>query len=341
MPPKKKLVVTTLKDPPPSPTFATLGDPFKAKPVEPNIPIGDAVGGSPAGWHSVEDFIRCPKEYQFRHVRNVRSPSTEMKDHFAIGVLLHAAKAHWFARKFATDEATLLEIRRLVQVEGEKQKLPVSLKAEQQALTYFNEYVTFWRIRPKPTPIACEYDIGPAPLEAGDPFFLWRTGRLDDVSAYPESGGKLAIGDLKTTGASINDCVNQYTLHGQPLLYALLWRNAKQGQAMHGPISGVVLDIVQKGYGGTASKFSRVFIPVTEHSLTWFAQGLKAQLRQVAAVEAESTVERRVTACTRMVGRGRYACEFRNLCQYGKSASGEYVTASGESLLKSGYEIWK
>lgn len=294
--------------------------------------VPHSTGASAAGWHSIESFLRCPKEYQFQHVRKIHEPRAQTPDHFAVGQLFHVAKAHWFSCGFATDEKTMTAIRKLVAEAALLAELPITLKAEQLTLRYFEEYVAFWLRRPQPTVLAAEYDIGPAPLEAGDPFFLYRTARLDDVSKYPEAGGKLCIGESKTTSASINDCVNQYTLHGQPMLQVLLWKFASQGEAMHGPVAGVMLDVIQKGYDAPC-KFSRVFVPVTDHMLNWYAQSMRGYLRAAMNVDWNVEVPRNVSACTRMVGRGRFACAYRELCMYGRSASIKYVFKGGKGLL--------
>jgi hypothetical protein len=290
-------------------------------------------GATSAGWHSIESFLRCPKEYQFRQIRGLRVPSSQTPDYFAVGQLFHIMKAAWYESSFKQDDATLDAIRRLVAVEAAKAPLPITLEAERAALHYFEEYVEHWGPRTKPQVVAAEYDLGPAPLMKDDPPMLWRTARIDDVSRYAEAGGKLAIGEAKTTSTSINDTVQQYTLHGQPLLQALLWKNSKQGEATHGPIAGVVLDVVQKGYGGKRSQFARVFIETPERALKWFAVNLRAQLRAATLVDWNAEAPRHIHSCTRLVGRARVACEFRDLCMRGRSASVKYVMKDGSSLL--------
>lgn len=318
-----------------------LSEITRLKPAPRIIEVGESDGPSSHGWHAVSAFIRCPKEFQFRHVRKIVSPTSETPDNLAVGILLHAAKAEWFARGFAADEVTLDHIRQVIIATGEKQPLPVRDQAEQKALRYFEEYVKHWRIRPKPKSVACELLLGPAPLVKGDNPILWRTGRLDDVSYYPEAGGHLAIGDLKTTSASIQDTLNEYALHGQPLLYSILWRMAPQGEAVYGPIRGVVLDIVQKGYGDKPSKFARAFVPTPEFAQQWFARDLRTALADVALVTPTSEAWRNVTACTRMLGRGRRKCDYHSICTHGRSSGLSYLTTDGKRLTSLDYDWWK
>jgi hypothetical protein len=189
-------------------------------------------------------------------------------------------------------------------------------------------------VRPLPRPVAAEYLLGPAPLKPDDPFFLHRTARLDDVSHYPEAAMKLCIGESKTTSATVNDVINQYTLHGQTLLQPLLWNMAQQWAATHGPVAGVLLDITVKGYGGKKCSFARAFMPVRDETLSWFRDSMRGYLRAAASVEWDTPAPRNVSMCTRMAGRGRMACEFRDLCMHGKAAAPKYVTKNGESLVR-------
>jgi hypothetical protein len=299
--------------------------------TKPKVLLGRG-GPSEAGWHSIEDFLRCPKEYQFRHIRKIRTPISQVPDHFAQGLMFHAGRARWFALRFATSEKAWMSIKEATEREAEEQKLPVSLKAKQQVQALLTMYVDNYSRRPLPNPIAAEYKLGPAPMKDGDPFQLWRTARLDDVSHYPEAAGKLCIGESKTTSTSINDCLNQYQLHGQPLLQQVLWRNAQQGQAKFGAVAGIMLDIVKKPYGKDRAQFARVFVPVSDWTVKWYVRSMQGYLRAAAAVSWDADAPRNVSACTRLIGRGRIPCEFRDLCQEGGSASSKYVLASGNSL---------
>lgn len=318
-----------------------LLDLHRVPPAPRVIDVGESNGPSPYGWHAVSDYLRCPKEFQFRHVRKIILPTSETPDNLAVGILLHAAKAEWFARNFSTTEATLAHIRELVRTTSEKQPLPVREQALANALRYWEEYIAHWRVRPRPKPVACELLLGPAPLEKGDSKTLWRTGRLDDVSYYPEAGGHLAIGDLKTTAGTLQDALNEYSLHGQPLLYSILWKRAPQGEAKHGPIRGVVLDILQKGYGGKPSKFARALIPISTFAQRWFSRDLRVSLLAVAGVTPITSAARNITACTRMLGRGRRKCDYHPICSYGRSAGGEYLTADGQRLDELDFNWWE
>lgn len=295
---------------------------------------GSGGGRSTAGWHSIEALLRCPKEYQLREIRQIREPAAATPDHFAVGTGFHAGRARWFTLHFATNAKAMKSIEEAVVAEFEMAKLPVGKRALGATMDLLNQYIEHWSGRPRPTPKAAEYLIGPAPLKDGDPFMLHRTARIDDASEYPESGGKLCIGEAKTTSVSIADTVNQYQLHGQPLLQLVLWKMAPQGEAKLGPAAGIMLDIVKKPYSGEKAQFGRVFVPVSPFALNWYVENMRHYLRQAAQIDWDTEVPRNITACTRTIGRMRAPCEFRDLCAHGRAASLKYVMGKeAKSLL--------
>ena len=297
-------------------------------------------GVTEAGYHSIESFLRCPKLFQFEKVRNIGLPQQYEPPYFTVGRMLHAGKAKWFSRGFRTTDKTWRAIQRAMELEAHTGKLPPKREALRDGLRYMEEYIEHWSKRPLPKPVACEYKLGPAPFSANDPFFLFRTARLDDVSHYPEAGGALAIGEMKSTSGSPGDVVEEYTLHGQTMLQYLLWRHSDNGEAQHGKVAGTVLDIIKKGYGREKSKFSRQFIPFDPYALEWFADTLRANLRAAALVTWDAEVPRNITACTRTAGRKKVVCDYRDLCAHGKSASIKYVQrATGSGLMHK--EEWK
>jgi hypothetical protein len=292
-------------------------------------------GGGPtdAGWHRIEAALRCFKEYQFETVRGIHVPSSQMPDYFATGIGLHAGRARWFADKFPSDKKGWERIVEAVENDFENQKLPVSHDAKAYTLRLLKEYCEHWHMQPKPTPVVAEHLIGPAPLAEGDPFPLWRTARVDDASYYPESLGKLCVGEAKTTSSSINDCINQYTLHGQPSLQFVLWKMASQGEAKFGQLHGVMLDIIKKGYGKERSTFARHLVTFSDHMIAWYVKNMRMIMRALPNIEWNTDVPRNITMCTRLVGRQRVACQFRELCMHGKSASIKYLMGDNTSLL--------
>lgn len=309
-------------------------DAMKIKVLEKDTPVLLGKGGpSSAGWHGIEKILLCQKEYQYNVVRGIHKPMEYNPDYFTVGSLFHAGRATWFASKFDTSDKTWRRIIKAVREDAEAQKLPATLKAEKQALVYLQEYMNHWKLRPKPRPIACEYLLGPAKLKPDDPFYMFRTAKLDDVGYYPEAGDQLCIGESKTTGASISDCILQYKLHGQPILQFMLWKAAEQGEATYGPVAGTVLDITQKGYG-RPSKFARAFIPFEPRVLEWFHKTMSKALGDAAKIDWNTDVHRNIAACTRMGGRGRVECDYQAICSMGRSATTHYVMKDGSSLAK-------
>lgn len=307
----------------------------KKSEVVKDAPFAEKGGDGPTaeGWHSIESFLRCPKEYQFEKVRGVHVPSNVMPDYFAIGILLHVAKGMWFSKRFRTDDATMKTIHAAIHKTASTSKKPIRVEAIQLALRYFTEYVEHYKIRPLPHAIAAEHYIkGTLKTDAG--YEETRTARLDDVSTYPEAGGKLCIGESKTTSTSIQDLTTQYTLHGQPLLQLALWEASPDGKAKYGDVAGVMLDGIVKGYGKTRSKFGRVFMPKpNEKTMEWFIKNLLRSVAAAKKVDWNTEVPRNITMCTRLVGRARVSCPYLKLCQHGRAASSQYVLEGGKSML--------
>lgn len=294
-----------------------------------DAPLGEARGASEAGWHQIASKVECAKKYQLAHVRGIVTPMHQLPDPLAIGVLFHAGRARWFSKRFRTDEETWQSIADAIAVEAQACVPPCSPDAERQALTLLQLYVDHWSTRPHPTVVAAEYTIGPATLIDGAAF-SFRTARLDDVTRYD---GALCIGESKTTSADISDVINEYTLHGQTMLQALLWKRAPQGEKMHGPVLGVMLDICKKPSGKRPAAFQRHFLPITETALAWFAKNLVQELKEAASIDWDTDVRRNISNCTRQIGRMRVPCQFREMCMRGKSASIHYTFKNGESLL--------
>lgn len=287
-------------------------------------------GPSGLGFSEVESYLRCPKEYQYDKVRGIHRPTAQSPDYFAIGSFLHAGRARWLASKQDTSAEVWDLIKADVQKTREGLELPCSDDAERIALRYIQEYIDHWSVRPKPDIVAVEHMLGPVDISYGG---TTRTARLDDFGFYPEAGG-LAIGECKTTSAAISDVANQYTLHGQPVLQKILWDTAPQGAATYGPVKGTVLDVVQKGYGGKRCQFARLFIPIQDRVAEWYKEALADEVSISRGVNWDSHTERRITSCTRLIGRGRVACPYRELCMYGKSAALEYAFKDGRPLTE-------
>jgi hypothetical protein len=288
-------------------------------------------GPSGKGYSEVEAYLRCPKEYQYAKVRGIGKPAGQMPDHFAIGSFLHAGRARWLASKCVVSDEVWQQMRADITRTRESFPLPCSDLAETTALRYLQEYVDHWSVREKPNVVAVEHMLGPAPLFDDEPG-TERTARLDDFGFYPEAGGKLCIGECKSTSAPISDVANQYTLHGQPYLQKILWDLAPQGAALFGQVSGMVLDVVQKGYGGKRCNFARLYVPYEERVQKWFRFQLGRALVERSAITATSPAERRITSCTRLIGKARVACEFRDLCQHGKAGSLGFTDQEGKLI---------
>lgn len=303
------------------------------------VPLAPSTGASKQGWHSIVDFLRCPEEYRLRHLVGLKQPQEATPDPLGVGMLVHYGVAKWQeAGHPMWDEALDAKVGRWLEEARAAQRLPIRTQAEREARWYVMCYAKHWGMKAKPRMVGVEYELGPTSILPGrNEAFLARTARLDGVGYFPEANGALVIQEMKTTSVGVNDALQEYTLHGQPLLQALLWKLAPQGEAKHGPIAGVLLDVIHKRYDSNSDGMrivpthGRVLIPVPQYSLEWFAEVLALHLREASMVTAESKARRNPTACTRLVGRMRKPCEFRNLCQYGPGVLSQFVNRDGKT----------
>lgn len=289
-------------------------------------------GSSGAGYSELEPHLRCPKEHQYAYVRGITHPTNVTPDYFAVGSFVHAGRARWFASGQGLGSEVWDAIRRDVTATREGFPLPCNEVAESDALRFLQEYVDHWSVREKPKIVAVEHLLGPSDLLDGADSA--RTARLDDFGYYAEANGALAIGECKTTTAPISDVANQYTLHGQPTLQRLLWDAAPQGAATYGSVAGMVLDVVQKGYGGKRCAFSRIFVPHDDRVQLWAKSALARATIAKNAVTWDSEPERRITSCTRLIGKARIACGFRDLCQHGRAGAAGYSFKDGRRITE-------
>lgn len=302
-----------------------------------DIPIPPPPGPTAEGWHAISDLFDCPKKYQFSQIRKIREPSNQLPSPLSIGLAFHAGRARWFTRNFSLSPETWTEIQGAIRHELARQELPSSLDSERRALIYMQEYMQYWGRLPKPQSIVTEHFIGPTPVldllhELG--FSPTRTARLDDVSIYAEGGNGRWIGEAKTTSQTIDQSVDEYTLHGQPMLQLTLYKLAPQGEQLHGPVDGVMLDITQKTYDKLKpAKFARVALSISSYALKWYAEELVERLKLAREIDWNSKPSRNIASCTKSIGRARVACPFRELCRYGAAARGRFVDSNGLNLI--------
>jgi hypothetical protein len=294
--------------------------------------VGES-GPTEAGSSATQLILRCAKLYQYAAVRGIRVPASETPDHFAIGSGFGAMRREWFGRKFATDGVTWKHLRKALKKEMKLQSLPVKDSALTYTLKLFDAYVEFWLKRPRPRPVAAEYKLGPAPLRKDDPFNLFRTARLDDLSYYPEAADALCIGEAKTTSADVGSVVREYELHVQPLQYLALYNMCKEGAAKHGPVAGIVMDIAKKAYGREKFAFARVFVEIRPETVEQFVHSIRGYLIAANKIDWDADAPRSYQ-CTYMAGRAKVDCTYKDICRFGKSGIGNYVLRDGTSLRK-------
>lgn len=287
-------------------------------------------GPSPHGWHRLVNVLQCDKKFQLAEVRGVKVPLDQTPPAFAQGLLFHAMRDRWFKCEFSTSTEAWNECLLACIQAMEACPAPVAKVDEQAALILFEAYINHYKDLPSPTPIASEYEVGPVKLSESDPANVVFTARLDDVSRYPEAGGRLYVGESKTC-SDFGNTVKEYQVHGQPILQTALWKAAEQGERIHGPVHGVMLDMIRKPQGTPGQKgykkpaFLRQSLEVTERTLDWYVPMIREAKKRSLQIKWDSNVPRNVTACTFMAGRARIACPYRDLCTHGHSAAGEFV----------------
>lgn len=279
-------------------------------------------------------FLRCPQEYKYAEILGIKPKDKEDKMALQVGTLTHVGRAEWFASQFSkTPSQCSAAITKHIQTTGGQYRVD----AEREAIRLVEAYVEHWRSKPLPLCRAVEYELGPAPLKEDDPFYGYRTARLDDLSIYPDANNKLCIGDLKTTSDSIAGCVNEYLQNGQFILYNILYKMAKEGQLVFGPITGIMLDIETKE---AVPKFHRELITITPFQERWFYHSMQGWLKAMSQVTVQTPVPRNVTQCSRAVGRkGSYRCDFHDLCHHGGSRVSLYKDREGNVPSKELVEI--
>lgn len=289
--------------------------------------MGDATGGASShGYHSIADFLLCPKEYQYAKVRKLKKPVSAVPAALAVGQLFHAGRATFLYWGSTGSEDVRRACLASIVKAAEASPLPIRDTDVKQAQRYMEQYAEHWSTRAKPRTVATEYL-----LDA--PVFAERfTARLDDASFYAEADGALAIGECKTTSADIEAVINQYKLHPQPVMQQWLWKVAGNGEAVHGAVAGTVLDIVQKGWGEAPCKFARVCMRWDEALLKKVAMFIAEKAVQARRMKWDDDAERNYAACTRAGGTTRVACAYRPLCMEGQDAATQFVTEDGVYL---------
>lgn len=291
-------------------------------------------GPSANGWHAMSYMLECPKKYQLAKVRGISTPMAFAPDPLATGSMFHAMRARWFANKFDMSTLSWQSIQTACEECKNELPAPASHTAERLALSLMTQYMEWYSKLPLPNPVAAEYLIE-GKLNAEDDERVTFSARLDDVSYYPEFGGKLCIGEGKTA-SDTGGALSEYQMHGQPMLQVALWMASQQGEAAHGPVAGVVLDIVRKpqvrnGKEGKAA-FTRQVLQYTPKMLAWHIRNLREYKRQAVSMSPSDDPSRNVTSCTRMYGRMRVPCQYQELCKFGKTAAGNYVLVDGSNL---------
>lgn len=323
----------------------------------------DQSGPSEFGWHAGDqEMFRCEQEFVFKHLRHIaKAGKKETPKAMAIGLMFHAGRARWFSNGFSDNWQSIYQA---VVQEASKQPLPIPIGAEQEALNILQQYVSHYSKQPKPKVLAAELEVGPIVTVDGSSEL--HTNRLDDLSLYPDFANAEAIGEAKTTSSKPSAVYAHYNAnHGQLLKQMLVVTKAIANGALKvvkEPI-GIVLDVVQKGYGGAKCSFERFLITIEPYQLEWFSRDLerkRIRRRQLERLEAHPELanpdqtqmlqriepaERNPTACRRLVSGdgGQFIavdCEFLSLCKFGRSAATEYVVGDMPAgAVKGGW--WK
>lgn len=300
-------------------------------------------GASPRGWHAIEAVFHCGKKFELQQRWGLRRPMTMTPDALGTGGLFHQGRAWWFSNNFATGKDAWDKLKTFVEEAALLYELPVKQDVINRTLSYLDQYCTYWSARVKPRVKEVEYTLTGNIL---GPDFDDRTARIDDLSEYPDNSFKLCIGECKTTSVSVKDAVEEYTVHGQPTKQAILFEAAPEGARKYGSVSDILLDVIVKGYGKEKCSFGRQVLRITDHMKNWYLPMLAAKVSEAQRIMDGEPGVRNITSCTRLIGRMRVPCLYRDLCQRGRSAAPAYVDRDGISLNNpkytkmEGYKPW-
>jgi hypothetical protein len=282
-------------------------------------------GHSGRGWHEIEPFTRCPKEYQLGNVRGIRPHQPFLPEPLGIGLMIHAARAQWLydgRDKKSPWRDAMRVYAKSIETEEEQKLSPGVIKASEG---HFAGYVDYWSHRPVTKILAIEHQLELRGFAADSPAWVHRTARLDSIEKHM---GKTWIGEAKSTSDSVSRLKETYMLHGQILLQVALW--GEEETEKFGPLAGVLIDPIVKGRGNKPSSGApRIEIPIHTmgHALFWFKRDFKMWVMQASMIDKNSWVERR-PVCMRQYG----PCQFRDLCLGGHRAALRYVFRDGTSL---------
>lgn len=282
------------------------------------LPI--TVGASEKGWHEIEPFVRCPQEYKFRRVLQLRQKAPFMADALSTGICVHAARAQWLHDKYKGDDW-----RRAIAVAvkaHEDAGQPLAPAASAVALDCMQAYVNHWSLRPKPIPLAVEYTIAPRALTPDAPTWTWRSARLDSIERYR---GKVWIGECKTTSAHAGQVERRYRLHGQLLLQCALWGDEENQR--FGPLAGILLDVIVKPSGKRPAKAcARIPVPLSEltPAIEWFKRDFPQWIMQASLIDWNTRPQRRPTACEN--------CDFNHICRKGRAGTAGFIFPDGSKV---------
>lgn len=284
-------------------------------------------GHSGMGWHQIEPFTRCPKEYQYARVRKIRPHQPCLPEPLGVGLLLHAARAQWLYDDRAKTSPWREAMHAYAKVIENEEHQKLSGGAFTIAERHFLGYVDYWSKRPTTKVLAVEHQLELRGLGADFPAWAHRTARLDSIEKHM---GKTWIGEAKSTSGSAHQLADTYMLHGQILLQVALW--GEKETAQFGPLAGVLIDPIIKSRGKAPSSGApRIEIPIHTmgHALFWFKRDFKMWVMQASMIDRNSWVERR-PVCMRPYG----PCSYRDLCLGGRRAANQYVDEHGKALTQ-------
>lgn len=274
------------------------------------------------GWHHLEPFTICPKEFQLKRVRGIRLRGVFMPEPLAIGLIVHAGHAQWLHDGYQGELWRGQMVKYLADLERRNRITSVCLPLATRCM---EGYVKHWSVRPRPQVLAVEHELGPKPLIKGAPEWTWRSARLDSIVSWRK---QTWIKELKTTSSTAGRVRNLYMLHGQPLLQVALW--GEEETARFGPLAGVLLDSILKPSGRREARGTDLQpLPIAQMqvALKWFRNDFTLWVMQSSAIVWNSQVERR-PVCVR----AQSACDFRAMCLRGRAGSNSYVFEDGSPV---------
>lgn len=294
----------------------------------------DQIGGpSPAGWHRISTLMRCPRAVFHEQIEGLSS--TRPKEGLDIGTLLHAC----LARHYLTSGLETLRPIELVEAHYPEYAETARRVIEKLRKDFWPEEATRWAVRGVEelhqawvrgplmfgkrqgervrAPISCRCDLIIAEREPGQA----------PPPRGPVSQGVYIV-DHKFVQALRRSFITGFSMDGQLLMNALVWRKAKL-ERVYGPLRGFVVNVVTKA---KEPRVERLRIAITEEDVDRFEEVISPWAAELEVRKKQPHKNRQDRWPMNLAGcKGEYTCDFFDLCESHGRARNLYTIRTREA----------